>query len=633
MLPSFRAVLIAICCCTLWTQIALPQPADTAAIDWQVANRFRLFAQQSDFDNQIKAFQVAGGTVLAAEQRLADGSGGKGWGNALGPLCYDDWRGRILDDCRRDGVVEKYLNPVSARIRLSVRLPAEFGDAACEWQITTANKTSNRSANCSDTIDNERAGVLQASTVSVLAKNAAGRTVQNSITIQVRDVLVVGMGDSIASGEGNPMKPVVLSDNGFCFRRALSIFSSHKFYLPARAKASVNGDCQNPTDVDENDRTRWDAAAAGWLFNPCHRSLYSYQARVALMLALQNPKITVTYLPLGCTGATIDEGLLGSQESRERPVRRGRKIGPVVESQINQLRQYLLVTPQRGPFRPIDLLLLTIGANDIGFSELVANIIIKENPERSLGLKAGVISTPDDARKELKESLKPDFGDLRRALLPLMDGSLTKVLFTTYGNPGAFEGGKVCPSSRIGFDGHPAFAVDNGRLAETVKFVNDEFFPALKDDVTCTAAAGCTAPDKQAMTYVDGHQQAFADHGFCAKSDSDPAFDKCFRNGDSFQDESHGLEKPLACARAASTFPAYAKRERWIRTANDSYFAAMTYPTREGLMSAPANIHDALWGLESVVYGGAIHPTAEGHAAMADAALPSARALLGLPSP
>jgi hypothetical protein len=44
----------------------------------------------------------------------------------------------------------------------------------------------------------------------------------------------------------------------------------------------------------------------------------------------------------------------------------------------------------------------------------------------------------------------------------------------------------------------------------------------------------------------------------------------------------------------------------------------------------PANIHDATWGVLAAVYGGAIHPTAEGHAAMADAALPAVRETLGL---
>ena len=44
----------------------------------------------------------------------------------------------------------------------------------------------------------------------------------------------------------------------------------------------------------------------------------------------------------------------------------------------------------------------------------------------------------------------------------------------------------------------------------------------------------------------------------------------------------------------------------------------------------PADIHDATWGILSAVYGGAIHPSAEGHAAMADAALPAVTSVLRL---
>jgi len=47
----------------------------------------------------------------------------------------------------------------------------------------------------------------------------------------------------------------------------------------------------------------------------------------------------------------------------------------------------------------------------------------------------------------------------------------------------------------------------------------------------------------------------------------------------------------------------------------------------------PSDIHDALWGVLSAVYGGAVHPTAEGYAAMTDAALPAARGVLGLSAP
>jgi hypothetical protein len=86
----------------------------------------------------------------------------------------------------------------------------------------------------------------------------------------------------------------------------------------------------------------------------------------------------------------------------------------------------------------------------------------------------------------------------------------------------------------------------------------------------------------------------------------------------------------MVCGRSAGEYRAYLPRARWIRDANDSYFAAMTYP--QGLPSSmqPTDIHDATWGILSAVYGGAIHPTAEGHAAMADATLPAATSVLRL---
>jgi hypothetical protein len=86
----------------------------------------------------------------------------------------------------------------------------------------------------------------------------------------------------------------------------------------------------------------------------------------------------------------------------------------------------------------------------------------------------------------------------------------------------------------------------------------------------------------------------------------------------------------MLCGRSAGEYRAYLPRARWIRDANDSYFAAMTYP--QGLPSSqqPADIHDATWGILSAVYGGAVHPSAEGHAAMADAATPAAASVLQL---
>jgi|APFre7841882630_1041343.scaffolds.fasta_scaffold14582_2 hypothetical protein len=52
----------------------------------------------------------------------------------------------------------------------------------------------------------------------------------------------------------------------------------------------------------------------------------------------------------------------------------------------------------------------------------------------------------------------------------------------------------------------------------------------------------------------------------------------------------------------------------------------MTYPDDAPDYLKPGYLTDAIWGLDVIVYGGALHPTAEGYAAMADAALVEARA-------
>ena len=137
------------------------------------------------------------------------------------------------------------------------------------------------------------------------------------------------------------------------------------------------------------------------------------------------------------------------------------------------------------------------------------------------------------------------------------------------------------------------------------------------------------------MTFVDAHQQAFAYHGVCARSSDDPPFDReCLRgHRETFRS---GLTRaaidPMSCGYPPSEFRPYASRARWIRTANDSYLAAMTYPEGLPVMLQPSDLHDAIWGILAAVYGGAVHPTAEGHAAMADAALVAVRQALGLDS-
>src|SRR5206468_1580142 len=137
-------------------------------------------------------------------------------------------------------------------------------------------------------------------------------------------------------------------------------------------------------------RDQWELANAGWMFAPCHLSLYSYQSRAALALAIENPHLSVTYYPLGCTGATIEVGMLGPQAARERPKSGNTTFPPTVRSQIEQLSGYLV--SGNNPARRPDLILLTVGGNDLKFAGLVADLLISENPERDIVKRQGLVS-------------------------------------------------------------------------------------------------------------------------------------------------------------------------------------------------------------------------------------------------
>jgi hypothetical protein len=357
--------------------------------------------------------------------------------------------------------------------------------------------------------------------------------------------------------------------------------------------------------------------------------------RAALELAVQNPQAAVTFLPLACAGATIEQGLLASQRIRECPPAARATCAGTAPAQIGQLTELMAQAQRQQPGRKLDLVLLTVGANDILFSGLVADVIIEQGAERVLFNRGGVIATPDGSAKITDVELPGAFAKLRAALKPLVGGNLARVVFTTYGHLALGENGAPCPGGRDGFDVHPSFNADPARLRRVADFITGKFLPKIKALAICEGSTLCGQRGDR-MTFVDSHQEAFEAHGFCAHSEDDPPFDReCFSpTGDSFEsDIVQAASSPLVCGLKASEFRPYAPRARWVRTANDSYFTAMTYPDGLPSMLQPADIHDAIWGILSTVYGGAIHPTAEGHAAMADAALPAMRALLDIAQP
>lgn len=145
---------------------------------------------------------------------------------------------------------------------------------------------------------------------------AAGRS---SREVVVEDFLVVAVGDSFASGEGNPERP---RDGGL---------AAHWADAPGDPAAQA-------------------AHAAA------HRSTAAWPSLAALALESADPATSVTFVSVAATKARVAAGLLGPQP------------GIVGASQIDQVAALV-------GDRQIDLLVVAVGGNDIGFARIVRGLV------------------------------------------------------------------------------------------------------------------------------------------------------------------------------------------------------------------------------------------------------------------
>jgi len=369
------------------------QPTDTGiAIEWQVRSRFRLFRREADFQRHVIANRA--GSQLAAEHLLERETGGRGWAqNMVDQLCVSA-TGAVADTCDRDGERENYLAPKNHLVvaRLSGAVPP---GATCNWSFddgTIPPKQVN--APCAQPVQ-QRLAYGKPTIAAVGITRPDGGVDSVSTEIEVQDLLIAGMGDSVAAGEGNPDRPIALADEGFCYRRFLGA-ARGEYFRPSRLGYKSDKACDDNPAGSAASTADWNSHGARWMSAACHRSLYGYQLRTALALAIENPKMAVTFLPLACSGATIESGLFGSQGASDCPAR-GRCDG-TVSPQFEQLKDILAKARQQLPSRTLDLVLLTVGANDIKFAGLVADVIISTGVERTLFNQGGQLATVPQAQ-------------------------------------------------------------------------------------------------------------------------------------------------------------------------------------------------------------------------------------------
>ena len=491
---------------------------------------------------------------------------------------------------------------------------------------------------------------------------------QASVTVEPKDRLVIGFGDSFTSGEGNPER--------------LALFTGDPWTggnLPARAP--------DPGSLSAKD-TR-----AQWTDRWCHRSVYSWQIRTALAAALSDPHQSFTILPYGCSGATIPEGILygydgvewsaasdkgviGSrsevglayQEICEPQAFRsycvsgapwcGRTEPPTLgqeqasgfyEAAGPALRRAVMRCGPKNVFkRQADALLIDIGVNDVGFAGWAAAIILKDPLLREAASAQAPCfdgTSRCAATQKLFARLQRRYNLLRTVLdqymLPDFGIDPSHVIVAVYPPALENESGVFCPQGNAGLTiaTFPSFfetdcggsAALGGVLAEYP--ASDQVERDVEQArVKLNESLAAFALKPPAFDVVTTYTPDYAKRGVCATTDPQsrpPAGEACFTVTDLAnlrcalsaesthmpRAEEHGCTDGITAFLPfqPTQFEPYRSRTRLFRTLND-VFLTINQRQPQYLDEGPSGMLD----ISGRATGGAFHPTAEGHSIIAN---------------
>ncbi|MHA3700622.1 Calx-beta domain-containing protein [Jatrophihabitans sp. YIM 134969] len=298
----------------------------------------------------------------------------------------------------------------------------------------------------------------------VVASLTDESAVQMADDITLKDTFIVSIGDSVASGEGNPDK-VTRKDT------PLPLYQ------------------------------------ATWEDYRCDRSALAGPAQAALRLEKRDPHSSVTFVHLACSGATIADGVLGPYEGQNPPPGVA-KIPP----QFDRVKTLSGV-------RRIDDLTVSIGANDMGFGTIVKSCLYEVGCDQpgATGRKTFDEGWPKLAGKyapleagiaalgtaRIGHVVQTEYYDVSTA-----DGSTAAAPKYCTGTSAQENTGDTAPGTTAPVDGFSPAEYTWARETVGVKLNQ-----LVADHV---AHANTTFPSGPQWTLVNGIADAFNGHGYCA---------------------------------------------------------------------------------------------------------------------
>jgi lysophospholipase L1-like esterase len=270
-----------------------------------------------------------------------------------------------------------------------------------------------------------------------LVADVGGTRLVESQKVVVQDWLIVSIGDSVASGEGVPDIP------GFF-------------------------------------RSTWQSAR-------CHRSALAAPALAAKRIEEEDSHSSVTFVHLACSGAEAQAGLLQTYRGAVPP-----NNEPPLPPQVDELNQ---IASQR----QVDAVLLSIGANDIHFSDIVS--FCAKRPRGNCFTRRPYKGPGGDGSRSAEEIVAADLAELRSSYGTLAGAISNRIApaqihIVEYFDPTRNARGEPC--------GH---ILSIGKA--NVELAQSKMLVPLNEAVAAAA-------DANRWDMVSGVEKLFRTHGYCA---------------------------------------------------------------------------------------------------------------------
>lgn len=241
-----------------------------AEVTWEIVNRFPLLSDRA-FGAIVKEMGSDNTNIEARLVQL-------------------DYRNTIkhLDDIRWNESEQRYDREKILSTTAKIQARSTLGDTPCTWSLieSTQQISNTHIGPCSVS---EALDVNLDQVYKIVATRTSDGASETALEIKPTKRLIVAIGDSFSSGEGNPDYPAVFRD-----------FAN-----------------QPPFDWATNykDIKALGVVSAQWMDAACHRSIFAWSTLYALRLALTKPEIVVQYASFACSGAEVIDGFLLRQKN------------------------------------------------------------------------------------------------------------------------------------------------------------------------------------------------------------------------------------------------------------------------------------------------------------------------------